>query len=52
MSHPPTPSPTVIEPASIAQVRSIDLAQPLTWLRRGWIDMLRSGWVSLLHGAL
>jgi len=52
MSHPPTPSPTLIKPASIAQVRSIDLAQPLTWLRRGWIDMLRSGWVSLLHGAL
>ncbi len=31
-------------------VKTVDLRQPLTWLARGWADMVRAGWVSYLHG--
>ena len=33
-------------------VRTIELAQPLHWLGRGWRDLIRCGWVSLLHGVV
>jgi uncharacterized membrane protein len=37
-------------PAPLPSVRSVDILQPLEWLRRGWADLGRCGWVSLVHG--
>jgi uncharacterized membrane protein len=32
-------------------VRRIDAARPLVWLRQGWGDLAHAGWASLAHGA-
>lgn len=33
-----------------AEVRTIELSQPLRWLSLAWKDLLRGGWLSLIHG--
>lgn len=34
------------------EVRTVDTAQVLGWLRAGWSDMLAAGWVSPAYGAM
>ena len=31
-------------------VRTISVGHSLTWLKRGWHDMVRAGWISYAHG--
>jgi uncharacterized membrane protein len=47
-----SPPKGLVEPfqKEVPQVRQVDLARPLKWLRLGWQDMLRCGWVSPAHG--
>lgn len=33
-------------------VRSVGLTQSLSWLVRGWRDLLHAGWLSIVHGLL
>ena len=51
----PTPPPLPPERSDggiqLPAIRSVDLAQPLTWLQRGLRDTVRAGWLSLAHGA-
>lgn len=44
--QPPLPS------SVLAQVRTIDLAQPLQWLRRAWHDFTRCAGISAFHGVV
>ncbi len=44
--QPPLPS------SVLAQVRTIDLAQPLQWLRRAWRDFTRCAGISAFHGVV
>ena len=37
-------------PVYLPPVRSVGLAQPLTWLARGLNDLTHAGWVSWAHG--
>ena len=48
-SLPPTPNAAM--PSGVL-ARTVELAQPLQWLAKGWRDMTRCGWISLLHGAV
>ncbi len=49
-SPPATPNPATR--SSRVFVRTVDPAQPLQWLAKGWRDLVRCGWISLLHGAV
>ena len=46
---PATPNPAM--PSGV-HARTVEPAQPLQWLAKGWRDMTRCGWISLLHGAV
>ena len=46
----PLPPPATRGALALPGIRSISLAQPLSWLVRGARDMRRGGWLSLLHG--
>ncbi len=37
-------------PVHLPAVRTISVGHSLTWLVRGWRDMLRAGWISYAHG--
>ncbi|WP_442799570.1 DUF2189 domain-containing protein [Polaromonas sp. CG_9.5] len=58
MSHSNVPPPSPLPPPAargaltLPVIRSIGLAQPLSWLVRGAQDMQRGGWLSLAHGVL
>lgn len=42
--HMPASAPT-------PRIKPVSIVQPLSWLARGWHDLLRCGWTSIAHGA-
>ena len=45
-----SPSPLSADALVLPDIRTIGLAQPLSWLVRGARDLRRAGWLSLAHG--